>query len=125
MLGFLVFVFSGRGVETHLSRGLPKGGFSQVASLGGMSPHSESECSSQTKLSRGSSPAAVATCAGLRGKRGHGVYHTSADWGGQRGEEETIAAGGGVGGEGADHWLTRMSKTVLTSTRKKRGHISR
>lgn len=93
----------GRG--THLSRGLPKGGVSQVASLEGMSPHSESECSSQTKLSRGRSSAAVATCAGLRGKRGHGVYHTSADCGGQRAEEDT-RAGGVEGEEGADHWLT-------------------
>lgn len=42
------------GLATHLRRGLPKGEFSQVASLGGLTPHCESECSAKTKLSTGS-----------------------------------------------------------------------
>lgn len=80
MIGFWWF-------ETHLRRGLPKGEFSQVASSGGMTPHCESECSAKTKLSTGSSSPALATHTALRGKKGHGVYHTSLHWGGWRQED--------------------------------------
>lgn len=56
---------------------VPKGGFSQVASSGGITPHCESECSAQTKVSTGSSSPPLATHTALRGKKGHGVYHTT------------------------------------------------
>lgn len=72
------------GLETHLRAGLPKGEFSQVASSGGMTSHCESECSAKTKLSTGSSSPVLATRTALRGKKGHGVYHTSVHVRGER-----------------------------------------
>lgn len=56
-----------RGDRTHLRRGLPKGGFSQVASLGEMSQHCE--CSANTKVSNGSSPPSLATHTALRERK--------------------------------------------------------
>lgn len=55
--------------ETHLRRGRPIGEFSQVASLGEMTLHCESECSANTKLSTGRSSPALATCTALRERK--------------------------------------------------------
>lgn len=69
---FRTYLFASTGIwqwQTHLRTEWPQGGLSQVASLGGMTLHWESECSPQTKLSAGSSSPALATRTALRGRK--------------------------------------------------------
>lgn len=65
---------------------MPKGEFSQVASLGGMTPHCESECSAKTKLSTGSSSPALATRTALRERKDMAFTTPPYIWVGERGE---------------------------------------
>lgn len=87
-------------LETHLRRGLPKGELSQVASLGGMTPHCESECSAKTKLSTGNSSPALATRTALRERKD--MAFTTPPYTGEGRQEGRVGERAGWGQWGGD-----------------------